>query len=308
MNFNYNQIFKIKIFISLNLLYLIILIKKPIKIALCTMGKQENLYVKEFIYYYKKLGVDTIFIYDDNDYKIEKFSDVINPLNLKYVKILNNTKYNIIHSQTKAFTSCYNNNKNKYDWFLMVDLDEFLIIKNNNLKNYLSKDIFKKCDFISFNWVIPTDNNLLHYDNRSLFIRFPGPFNLNRFVKTIIRGNINNLTYSVHSPLYSPIKNITCNSVGDKIYYKKLNYETLLPINIDNAYIMHFKYKSTEEYINKYKKGYYNLTGINLKKVLDAKILEYIRDNNITKEKKEYLEKELNINITKYKNNLFYLY
>ena len=117
MNFNYNQRFKIKIFISLNLLYLIILIKKPIKIALCTMGKPENLYVKEFIYYYKKLGVDTIFIYDDNDYKIEKFSDVIKPLKLRNVKILNNTKYNIGHSQAKAFTSCYNNNKNKYDSF-----------------------------------------------------------------------------------------------------------------------------------------------------------------------------------------------
>ena len=301
MNIKYNQRFKIKILISLNLLilYLIILIKNKIKIALCTMGKQENLYVKEFIYYYKKLGVDTIFIYDDNDYKIEKFSDVIKPLKLRNVKILNNTKYNIGHSQTKAFTSCYNNNKNKYDWFLMVDLDEFLIIKNNTLKNYLSKDIFKKCDFISFNWVIPTDNNLLHYDNRSLFIRFPGPYKLNRFVKTIIRGNINNLTYSVHSPLNSPIKNITCNNIGESIYYKNLNYETLLPINIDNAYIMHFKYKSTEEYINKYKKGYYNLTGLYLKKVLKAKIMNYIKDNSITKEKIEYLEKELNINITK---------
>ena len=190
----------------------------------------------------------------------------------------------------------------------MVDLDEFLIIKNNTLKNYLSKDIFKKCDFISFNWVIPTDNNLLHYDNRSLFIRFPGPYNLNRFVKTIIRGNINNLTYSVHSPLNSPEKNITCNNVGESIYYKNLDYETLIPINIDNAYIMHFKYKSTEEYINKYKKGYYNLTGIYLNEVLKTKIMEYIKDNNITKEKKEYLETELNINITKYKNELFYLY
>ena len=77
MNFD-NQRFKIKILISLNLLilYLIIFIKNQIKIALCTMGKQENLYVKEFIYYYKKLGVDTIFIYDDNDYNTEKFSDV----------------------------------------------------------------------------------------------------------------------------------------------------------------------------------------------------------------------------------------
>ena len=29
-----------------------------IKIALCTMGREENLYAKEFVDYYYKLGVD----------------------------------------------------------------------------------------------------------------------------------------------------------------------------------------------------------------------------------------------------------
>ena len=31
------------------------------------MGKNENLYINEFINYYIKLGIDHIFIYDDND-------------------------------------------------------------------------------------------------------------------------------------------------------------------------------------------------------------------------------------------------
>ena len=34
------------------------------------MGKGENLYVNEFIDYYMNLGVDHIFIYDDNDINI----------------------------------------------------------------------------------------------------------------------------------------------------------------------------------------------------------------------------------------------
>ena len=41
--------------------------KKNIKVALCTMGKRENLYVNEFIEYYMKLGIKHIFIFDDND-------------------------------------------------------------------------------------------------------------------------------------------------------------------------------------------------------------------------------------------------
>lgn len=51
--------------------------KKTIKIALCTMGSQENVYAKEFIEYYIKLGIDHIFIYDDNPPLTEKIRDVI---------------------------------------------------------------------------------------------------------------------------------------------------------------------------------------------------------------------------------------
>ena len=43
------------------------------------MGRQENLYVKEFIEYYINLGVDHIYIYDDNDPNTERVSDVIEP-------------------------------------------------------------------------------------------------------------------------------------------------------------------------------------------------------------------------------------
>ena len=41
--------------------------------ALCTMGREENLYAKEFVDHYLKLGFDHIFIYDDNEPNTEKF-------------------------------------------------------------------------------------------------------------------------------------------------------------------------------------------------------------------------------------------
>ncbi len=48
------------------------------KVAICTMAKKENLYIKEFVDYYIKLGFSHIFIYDNNDPNDEKISDVIN--------------------------------------------------------------------------------------------------------------------------------------------------------------------------------------------------------------------------------------
>ena len=96
------------------------------------MGKLENLYVKEFINYYIKLGIDKIFIYDDNDFNSEKISDAIGDIYRKYVVVYENIK-NDIKNQSDAFTQCYNSNKNNYDWFLMVDMDEYLYIVKNSL-------------------------------------------------------------------------------------------------------------------------------------------------------------------------------
>ena len=50
---------------------------KTIKVCLCSIGKNENLYVKEFINHYKELGYNHIFFYDNNDINGERFSDVL---------------------------------------------------------------------------------------------------------------------------------------------------------------------------------------------------------------------------------------
>ena len=52
---------------------------KKLKVALCTMGRRENLYIKEFVSYYLTLGVDTLFLYDDNIEENEKFINAITP-------------------------------------------------------------------------------------------------------------------------------------------------------------------------------------------------------------------------------------
>ena len=96
-----------------------------IKIALCTMGKDENLYANEFIEYYIKLGVNQLFIYDDNDDNKERIYDIMDKKYQKYVTIYETKKFHI-NNQTAAFTECYNNNKDKFDWFLMLDMDEYL--------------------------------------------------------------------------------------------------------------------------------------------------------------------------------------
>lgn len=289
-------IFKFAILIVINLTFIINLFfkKHALRLAICTMAKEENLYINEFIKYYIELGFDHINIFDDNEYGFQNISEVIDSSFNKFVTIYDYR--NIIKDQKAAFTLCYELNKNKYDWIFMNDIDEFLVIRNDTLKHYLSGRIFKKCDFIKFHWVLANDNDLLHYDNRSLFERFKGPYKPNALIKTIVRGNIDDIQFDIHTPMISPHKNVSCNNMGEIYNDKEIFFQYVSDINIQKAYIIHFKYKSTEEFIKKYKRGYrwYNEKMI----YMINRIREYFSNNKPTIEKFEYIEKELHLNLS----------
>ena len=54
--------------------------KTNLKVAVCCIACQENAYIREWVEYYKKLGIDKIFLYDNNKSweANEHFEDVIN--------------------------------------------------------------------------------------------------------------------------------------------------------------------------------------------------------------------------------------
>ena len=59
------------------------------------MGKNENKYIREYIEYYSKLGVEKFIIGDNNDNNTEKISDVIQDyINDNIIDIINLTDLN----------------------------------------------------------------------------------------------------------------------------------------------------------------------------------------------------------------------
>ena len=42
-------------------------IDNDIKACICTLGKKENRYIREYVSYYEKYGIDKIYLYDNND-------------------------------------------------------------------------------------------------------------------------------------------------------------------------------------------------------------------------------------------------
>ena len=277
-----------------------------IKLGICTLGKNENKYIKEFITHYKKLGVDKIFLHDNNDIGSinESFEDAI-PEYIKdnFVEIINYRGKRA--PQFKIYTECYRKNNKFYDWLIFFDIDEFIHLQDySNIKDFLSEKQFSKCKLIYFNCLRHTDNDLLYYDNRSLSTRFPyinwesRSFTL----KTIARGNITNIKFRTSHWLDRRIKG--CNVFGEFVIPSrrvKLNNNINEP-KLKRYYIDHYCFKSTEEYINKINKGD-GIFGFNNRTRMH-KIHLYFDYNRITLEKINYLEKKTGLNLTIFRNRI----
>lgn len=266
--------------------------KNEIKICVCTVGKQENNYIKEFIEYYKNYGVDKIFLYDNNNINGESFDDIISEYTkINFVNLMNfRGQY---RKQYKIYQDCYNNNYKKYDWLIFYDIDEYINLKNfKNIKDYLNQKKFNKCNSIYLNWIIHTDNNLIYYDNRTLCKRFPKIIYDNSYCygKTIIRGNLKGINIKSCHLLDKGIQR--CNGFGKIYKYSKIRCNKS-EYN-DYYYIDHYMFKSTEEFMNKINRGdclAHNNMGVKM-----YKISLYLRFNEIKKGKMIYLMKHLNTN------------
>jgi hypothetical protein len=250
--------FKIKKFLFILILMLLIILpkiifnSKKIKVCLCVLAKLENKYIIQYIEHYKKIGVDKMFIYDNNDLNGEKFDFILlEYIKKKYVEIINFRGK--IAPQIKMLNDCYKKNNKNYDWFILFDSDEYIELKYfNNIKLFLNQKKFNKCQSIYLNWVLHTDNDLLYYDNRTLYRRFPEVYINKEYCrgKTIIKGNLSNITIESTHTLDNTIGR--CNGFGKRIKTLGINCK-----KSDNKYnyIDHFYTKSTEEFINKINKG-----------------------------------------------------
>ena len=285
--------------------FLMIITQKKMKLCICTIGKKENLYVKEYANYYKKLGYNHIFIYDNNEENDEKFEEVLQEeINSNFVTIINlrgeRERYHGGGPQCYAFQDCYEKNKNDYDWLSFFDLDEFLEIspKFKNIQEYFGNKMFDKCVNIKINFLFYGDNELLYYDPRPLQERFTKPLydhGNNDVIKSTIRGGLNyNYWEKGCTPHTSVITNATsCTSYGKIIEYKAGSY----PKNFTYAALKHYYSKTVEEYAVKSKRGdafSFVKWDENRKRY---KINNYFKYNKRTEEKENLFKKLFNLTI-----------
>lgn len=262
-NFFENYFLKIKILkillFFLNYIFIKYISKiSKLKVLLCSIAKKENKYIKEFVQFYKKLNFNKIILYDNNNIIEPRLENIIKKyVQNKFVKIINYR--GIDRPQAKAYNECYKKYNKYYDWIAFYDIDEFLYIINyTNINQFLLLNKFKKCQSIIINWKYYGDNNKIFYENKSLNERFTFPFFFKKKKvkksqifyysagKSIVRGKLN-LIWGLFPHYFKNTNN--CRPNGEILE----NYFS--PPQFSEAYIKHYVTKSTEEFIERLKRG-----------------------------------------------------
>ncbi len=263
------------------------------KVALCCIGRLENRYIKEYVDFYLGIGVDKIFLYDNNYDGEEYFEDVINEyISNGSVEIVNFR--NQSYCQLKAYQDCYDKHSSEYDWFCFFDIDEFIAFQNvKTIKEWLSLPIYSDYDMIHINFLTFNDNNLIKYENKPVLERFtnvvkPLTFSKrngvieNNHIKSVIKGNI---CVEWKETPHTPSNEINCcDATGKKCDSKK----PFIPFIYSNVLLRHFPTKTIEEYRDiKVKRGYPD-GNKNFFKENDW-VNEFFLYNERTKEKMDFL-------------------
>ena len=256
-------------------------------IALIACFKQEEIYIKDWLDWHISIGVDHFYLCDNNDKDYHpKLKDVIQEyINKGIVEIFD---YSGVHPiQPICYQDIYDNFGNIYDWYLVIDIDEYVYIPkyNNNLKQYL-ETVPDNINQIGINWRLYDDNNLIKYDDRPLNERFQTPAKKkygsykiliegqSDLIKSIIRGKqyfkSSNLKITHHhcllkdldiieegycyDVLFNKIPNLKFNIKHVPLISKELKVKYYNDI-YNTCYIRHYQFKTIEEYIWKINRG-----------------------------------------------------
>ena len=281
-----------------------------LKVHLCCIAKNEELYIENWMLHYYSLGIDFIYIYDNNNIdKKPSLSEFLS--NSKKLKKHKN-KFKIITwngLQNHAYKNCWNRFFNDFDWLLICDIDEFIDIQsviNFNASNILEASLENTKDNTLKNNI---KSLLEHYkDSKLLSLRC-----IEYGDNELIERNMSKPVYKVFTKKASKIYDLFYKSFFNRhliknfrTYYGHVLSENNKKFSIDyqhkyhfinfndnnilenEPFIRHIRTYSLKEYLDqKYRVKHQSING-NIRRYLLSQY--YFKINQWTEEKQKYIE------------------
>lgn len=112
------------------------LVRKKYYFSVCAIFKNEAAILREWILYYKVIGTDHIYLYNNNS--DDDYISILQPfIDEGYVTLIDWPQK---HAQMEAYQDCYARVRTETEWLAFFDMDEFLCpLKETNIKDFMRK-------------------------------------------------------------------------------------------------------------------------------------------------------------------------
>ena len=275
------------------------------RVCICAIAKHENKYINDWIRWHLSIGVDHIYIFDNNErnypclsFCIDKeFKDRVTILNLRHVQgVEHNPNVTAYYHFMDMYTGTC-------DWCAFIDIDEFInLVHYDNIKDWLS-EAPGIIDSIAITWKIFGDDGVIDGDiNVPVYERIKedvGPkLDVNsvwlRYTfKSIVRCDNRLMPFGAHS-FGKPVECIGVDGVTPiDLYDSNFNLigdsDKIMDFSIDiesqSVYLNHYMTKTLGEFLRYKVNRMHRLDWPSVNDGLDY----FFRINEKTDEKMEYI-------------------
>ena len=225
------------------------------KLAVIATARNEGIYFLEWIAHYRTLGVEHFFIYsndnnDNSDVLLKALADN------KVITWISNSFAPGIDGQMKAYAHCLSCVPQvlDYEWSLIVDLDEFVIVDKgrwSNLLDFVQAREATGAVAVSLSWIMFDTGGNLRWSSEPLLAR-----NLSRTrdrpteVKTMFQTRFFISSFP-HDPVPAVGTTVTYHNAAGRLHHwegRGINPSNGVP-HYEDAWVNHYYFKSIDEWI-----------------------------------------------------------
>lgn len=217
-------------------------------LSVCAIAKNEGAYFQEWIEWYRKMGVDKFYIYDNESEDNTK--EVLQP----YIDsgIVDYTFFPGKKRQLAAYDDCFERHRTETRWLAVLDLDEFVVpIKDKTIPEFLHR--MEKFSVVEINWLVYGSGGARTREPGGVMERFHchslPEHRLNTHVKSIVDPRRVCTMTGCHEA--ARISGKAADSHGNPL---KKGFRDRVPQQ-DVIRINHYAVKSYEEFLDKRARG-----------------------------------------------------
>lgn len=235
------------------------------RFAVVSIMKHEDRYIREWVEYYRKLGVNHFYVFNNDDEGETGQEEVFASLNdlahndIHLFDCRGRSKLAEMGYQAGIYKWAYETFGEDYDWMLFLDADEFLNLNGKTLQEWIAANhqMFAYTSVIKFNWMYYGDNGHVRYEDKPVRERFTTPcpadvkyaqaFPEDWYCKPMIRTGLPMKQHFIHSAII--YDHLACRSAAGIIQNPMAGQ--VVPPDFSNGFIEHYGTKSLEEYMEK---------------------------------------------------------